>query len=147
MELTGPWSLRASGRGIGGGQALPAFPGIEIIGAAMPNIAYPLDRSAYSQPGPLTCMFQWAVKHRIITRNPLELWSKRKEAPKDFKLTHEDVKKIIAVPACPHCDRRIPTPLRLANEKALNSRNGSSVCGQIPGHHPRKYWSPADDHL
>ena len=45
----------------------------------------------------LKCMFQWAVKHRIITRNPLELWSKRKEAPKDFKLTHEDVKKIIDV--------------------------------------------------
>jgi len=49
----------------------------------------------------LKCMFQWAVRHRYITRNPLELWSKRKEAPKDFKLTHEDVKKIIEV-APPH---------------------------------------------
>jgi integrase len=49
----------------------------------------------------LKCMFQWAVRHRFITRNPLELWSKRKEAPKDFKLTHEDVKKIIEV-APPH---------------------------------------------
>lgn len=61
----------------------------------------------------LKCMFQWAVRHRFITRNPLELWSKRKEPPKDFKLTHQDVKKIIEV-APPHLAWAVEVAYNLA---------------------------------
>jgi len=46
-------------------------------------------------------MFQWAVKHGIIDRNPLVNWSKRKEIPKDLKVTREDVQRIIEE-AAPH---------------------------------------------
>lgn len=49
----------------------------------------------------LKCMLEWARKHGFISKNPLELWTKRKEAPKYFELTYEDIKKLIAV-AAPH---------------------------------------------
>ncbi|GFK95910.1 Putative defective protein IntQ [Fundidesulfovibrio magnetotacticus] len=71
---------------------------ISVMQAAYPKAATST-KNRYL--GYLKAVFRFGLANEMITRNPLANWRKSKEAPRDLKLTLDDLQKIKEV-AAPH---------------------------------------------
>lgn len=71
---------------------------ISVMQAAYPKAATST-KNRYL--GYLKAVFRFGLANELITRNPLANWKKSKEAPRDLKLTLEDLQKIKEA-AAPH---------------------------------------------
>lgn len=71
---------------------------VSVVQAAYPKAATST-KNRYL--GYLKAIFRFGLANEMITRNPLANWKKSKEAPRDLKLTLEDLQKIKEA-AAPH---------------------------------------------